>query len=74
MNSYIQTSNTQFRHSLFGILTFVIDVVVVKMVLHWNHFHHSQQVMIQDKDLPPSLVEDLYGVQVHLSFLSCATM
>ena len=60
-------SNTQLRHPLFGILTFVINVVVdaVKMVLHWN-FHHSQQVMIQDKDLPPSLVEDLYGVQVHL--------
>ena len=35
-------SNTQLRHPLFGILTFVIDVVVdaVKMVLHWN-FHHS---------------------------------
>ena len=60
--SYIQTWNTQI-----ATLYFVINVVVaVKMVLHWNHFHHSQQVMIQDKDLPPSLVEDLYGVQVHL--------
>ena len=28
-------------------------------------FIFPQQVMIKDKDLPPSLVEDLYGVQVH---------
>ena len=34
--SYIQTWNTQI-----ATLYFVINVVVaVKMVLHWNHFHH----------------------------------